>query len=156
MRKEKKIFLWRRILSLTPYKWGGRSKASDVVKLSSEFFNINGQEEIGTRIMLSWRVYWLILFKMKILIFFIYSTHFGKIDPCILIITCLIFDQVTGVDHIQAHIIAKWDKNIWYECACIIHMTKYTLISLLASNGLKLYSFEICGSKILREICIIW
>ena len=32
---------------------GGLSKASDVVKLSSEFLNISGQEEIGTRNMYS-------------------------------------------------------------------------------------------------------
>ena len=35
------------------------------------------------------------------------------VDPCILIITCLIFDQVIGVDHIQVHtIIAKWEKYL--------------------------------------------
>ena len=141
----------RRIVSLTPTseESGGLSKALDGVKLSSEFLNINGQEEIGTRNVLSWRVYWLIqvlesfLSKKKILFLFIYSSYFGKIDPCILIITCLIFDQVIGVDHIQVHIIAKWEKNIWFEWACIIHMTNFPLISLLASNGLKLYSFEI-------------
>ena len=33
---------------------GGLSKASDVVKLSSGFLNTRGQEEIGTRNMLSW------------------------------------------------------------------------------------------------------
>ena len=92
---------------------------------------------------IQWKVHWLIqvlesfLSKKKILFLFIYSSYFGKIDPCILIITCLIFDQVIGVDHIQVHIIAKWEKNIWFEWACIIHMTNFPLISLLASNGLK-------------------